>query len=106
MCRRRPRGLFDHRQSAPFPKVLEENQNHQLPRTDRYRRPSSALLKWKLENRNPKIEIRKATRERPHPCKKQTRKDGPPRDVFRNQGAAARLSAGVIIYSHEIDSRF
>jgi 5-methylcytosine-specific restriction endonuclease McrA len=29
-------------------------------------------------------ENRKAAREMPHPCKKQTRKDGPPKGVFRN----------------------
>src|SRR6266700_4546887 len=50
MRRRRPRGLLDHRQSAPFPKVLEENQNHQLPRIDRYRRASSALLNLRRGN--------------------------------------------------------
>jgi hypothetical protein len=31
---------------------------------------------------NSKMEIRKA--DRPHPCKKQIRKDGPPKGFFRN----------------------
>src|SRR5258708_28565764 len=56
MRRRRLRGLLDHWQSAPFPKVLEENQSHQLPRIYRYRRASSALLNprhgnWKRDKR-------------------------------------------------------
>jgi hypothetical protein len=33
---------------------------------------------------NSKMEIRKAVRDRPHPCKKQIRKDGPPKGFFRN----------------------
>src|SRR6266568_1640706 len=76
MRRRRPRGLLDHRQSAPFPKVLEENQNHQLPRIDRHRRASSALLS--LRHGNWKRDKRKT----PPLQKKQTRKDGHPETSF------------------------
>src|SRR5713226_1033081 len=62
-----PPGAPDARRTRRAPSRLERPHRRQAP-------PCSAG-KWK-------IEIGKGTVERPHPCMKQTRKDGPPKGDF------------------------
>src|SRR5260370_4209030 len=64
------------------------------PRPERPRRrqaPPCIAGKRKIEIGKRKIEIGKRTVERPHPCMKQTCKDGPPKGVFGIKGRPPAL---------------